>query len=252
MQRPFFGSILAYSSAVLSIAGIAFYCVSRIAYSLYYGHYGISPEDVGVSFQGLLTQEASAINVILLAAVTATFLRAGWLINSARLGEAQIETRIEAASADRDLLIRAIASNAVVDPAAAKRDLARLDGAIKELEKERATAVASGDRGKRTGMRWFAVGLLIFSLWGTGIITEAAVSPTGPRASQWFDPLQIDVMEVTALNSPELATTKPDVGSTHINSLLFLGANGVSYVLYDKPVRSIWLAPERFDRLVLH
>ena len=162
MQRPFFGSVLGYSSAVLTIAALAFYCVARIAFSLYYGHYGVSPESVGVTFQGLLIQEASALNVALLVVVAAIFLRAGWLVNNAELDANQIRQMIDTAQAERETQIRSIASNAATDVSAQRRQLLRLESQLKELAAEQAHAVQSGHRITRQGGRWFAAGLADF------------------------------------------------------------------------------------------
>jgi hypothetical protein len=250
-QRPFFGSVLGYSSAVLTIAGLAFYCIARIAYSLYYGHYGVSPESVGITFQGLLVQEASALNVVLLVVVAAIFLRAGWLTNNAELGTNQVQQKIDAATAERDLLIRSIASNATTDTNAQRRNLIRVENVIRDLEAEQTAAAQSDRRTARQGARWFAVGLLIFALWGAGIITEAAVSSTGPRVGAWFDPLQIDVLSVTALSTSAGSGDTAGAKDVPSRSLLFLGSDGSHDVLYDSLSRGVWLVPERSSSLDL-
>jgi hypothetical protein len=250
MKKPFFSSVLGYSSAVLTIAGLTFYCIARIAYSIYYGHYGVSPEAVGVTFQSLLIQEAAPVNVVLLATVTAILLRSGWLINSADLDELETRHRIDTAVSEQDLLIRSIGSGVVSDRDAELRNLERVKGRLANLESERSAAAEGSRLIKHRGMRWLAAGLLIFALWGTGMITEALVTPTGPRASQWFDPLQVDVVSVTSLRL--LETPYDNIGKdVQIKSPLFLGASDMNYVLYDQDGGTIWLIPERLATLSL-
>jgi hypothetical protein len=250
-QRPFFSSVLGYSSAVLTIAALAFYCVARIAYSLYYGHYGVSPESVGITFQGLLVQEASALNVALLVVVAAIFLRAGWLINNAELGTNQIQRQIDAASAERDMLIRSIEANATTDTNAQRRNLIRVESVIRDLEAEQTVAAQSDRHTARQGRRWFAAGLLIFALWGTGIITEAAVTSAGPRVGAWFDPLQIDVLSVTGLSTSAESGNPPADKDAQGASLLFLGSDSSHDLLYDPATKNVWLLPETSSRLDL-
>lgn len=250
-QRPFFSSVLGYSSAVLTIAGLAFYCVARIAFSLYYSHYGVSPESVGITFQGLLVQEASALNVALLVVVAAIFLRAGWLTNNADLSTNQIQRKIDVASAERDMLIRSIASNATTDINAQRRNLIRVESVLRDLEAAQ-TAAAQSDRGTaRQGARWFAAGLLIFALWGAAITTEAAVTSAGPRVGAWFDPLQIDVLSVTALGTSAGSGDAAGAKDVPGKKLLFLGSDGSHDVLYDSVTGSVWLVPEGSSSLDL-
>ena len=252
MRKPFFGSVLGYSSAVLAIAGLAFYCVARIAFSIYYEHYGVSPESVGITFQGLLAQEASVVNVVLLVIAAAFFLRAGWLINFADADELDRQRKLELATSERDLVIRSVASGAASDVNEERRNLARLQSAIKDLESERTLTVRGGLRIRRRGVRWLVVGLLIFGLWGAGIITEAMMASTGQRTGQWFDPLQIDVLSVTTVRplgaSSSSSSLADDAGT---GSLLFLGTSDTNYVLYDRNDTAIWLVPERSATLAL-
>ncbi len=251
MNKPFFSSVLGYSSAVLTIAGLAFYCVSRIAYSVYYGHYDASPESVGITFQGLLTQEASAVNLGLLIIVTVLFLRSGWLVNFADLDELKAQQKMNAVTSDRELMIRSIDSGAIPDRNVALRDLEKMKGTLADLEGARSRAAENTRLMRRRGLQWLAAGLLIFGLWGAGMITEAAVAPTSPRASQWFDPLQIDVLSVTSLRLSETQYDTSLIKGIQLKSPLFLGTDDMNYVLYDRNDSSIWLIPERFATLTL-
>ena len=92
-------------------------------------------------------------------------------------------------------------------------------------------------------------GLLIFALWGAGIITEAGVTSAGPRVGQWFDPLQIDVLTVTALSTAAGPAGTPGTKDAPSQPLLFLGSDDSNYVFYDQAARTVWLVPERSSSL---
>jgi hypothetical protein len=54
---------------VLAVLGLVFYAVLRIAYSVFYNDFGLSPDDLGLSYVDLLVQSAVGTSVLLLVVV---------------------------------------------------------------------------------------------------------------------------------------------------------------------------------------
>src|ERR1035438_7849935 len=158
-RQPFFVSIAAYSSAVISVAGIAFFCVARASYSIYYGHYGISSDVIGGGFQDVLIRETSVFNIALLAIVTAVMLRGGWLLNGSSSRASEVEDAIGRGKVERDVVARSVASSAAVDLAEAKRNLARLEMGERSLVGQLSAAKAADRRVRRIALRWLSVGV---------------------------------------------------------------------------------------------
>lgn len=251
MPKPFFASVVGYSSAVLSVAGLAAFCVVRIAYTLYYAHYGVSPDAIGLGFQALLAQEASAVNVVLLVAVIAILLRAGWLINGSETRVWRIDDEISKISADREFIIQSTASPASMDVEADKRALVRMERRIRDLEAGRSEAKGADKRVRRAGLRWLAVALTAFVVWAAVLIAEASVSSTGPRSAEWYDPLQVDVVHVTALTFDQgfaAGAKAADSGQ----ALLFLGSDDNDFVLYSQASGKLLFIPDDSVEMATH
>ncbi|MFD0744542.1 hypothetical protein ACFQ1L_24040 [Phytohabitans flavus] len=67
--------ILTHWSAITGVAGLAFYCVLRISYSVYFAHYGITPETVGLGFAEILAVSVAPANAVLLVVILALMLK---------------------------------------------------------------------------------------------------------------------------------------------------------------------------------
>jgi hypothetical protein len=243
-RRPFFSSVLAYSSAVLGIAGLAFFCIIRVAYSVYYGHYGVSPEMLGLNLQTLLIQEASPINVVLLAMVVCVLLRGGWLFSNRHANQEKIQEELDKTAADSGRMVAFIGSGSATDVEAARREAARLEGHRRALS-EKSLAAREGDRlVERKGIIWLSAALLLFALWSIAIIMEASLTPTGVREAQWFDPLQISVLSVTGVSSNAgQARWAFSITNGNGQRWLYLGSGGADVFFYDQVNRQLLAVP---------
>ncbi|MGZ4234262.1 MAG: hypothetical protein ACXVUE_08205 [Solirubrobacteraceae bacterium] len=56
----------------LALLGLLFYAVLRVAYSVFYNRFGLSPDDLGLSYVDLLVQSAVGTSVLLLLVVAGT------------------------------------------------------------------------------------------------------------------------------------------------------------------------------------
>lgn len=244
VPRPFFASVVGYSSAVLSVAGLAAFCLVRIAYSIYYGHYGVSPDTIGLGFQALLAQEASAVNVSLLVVVIAMLMKAGWLINGSGHGGWRIEDEITKLEAEREFLLRSLASPASPSVESDRRTLVGVESRKRDLETELPEAQKFGQAMRKAGIRWVVAALIVFTIWAAALIVEASVSSGGARSAQWYDPLQIEVMQVKTLTFDDglRASTKAALGDP--GQILFLGLDDNDFVLYDLADGRVLFVPD--------
>lgn len=60
--------------AVLAVLGLLFYAVLRIAYSVFYGRFGLSPDDLGLGYVELLLQSIVGTSIVLVVALAGAFV----------------------------------------------------------------------------------------------------------------------------------------------------------------------------------
>jgi hypothetical protein len=60
--------------AVFAVLGLLFYAVLRIATSVFYGRFGLSPDDLGLGYVELLVQSVVGTSIVLVVALAAAFL----------------------------------------------------------------------------------------------------------------------------------------------------------------------------------
>src|SRR5262245_29879349 len=59
--------------AALAVLGLLFYAVLRIAYSVFYERFGLSPDDLGLGYVDLLVQSVVGTSIVLVVALAAAF-----------------------------------------------------------------------------------------------------------------------------------------------------------------------------------
>src|SRR5436309_386329 len=60
--------------AVLAVLGLLFYAILRIAYSAFYGRFGLSPDDLGLGYVDLLVQSMVGTSIVLVVALAGAFV----------------------------------------------------------------------------------------------------------------------------------------------------------------------------------
>jgi hypothetical protein len=245
VRKPFFVSVLAYTSAVLALGGVAFFCVSRMGYEIYYQHYGVSPETIGLASEGLIAHEASALNVALLVLICIFALRGGWMLNNSHWDTDRLAEEVGRVKSERDVVMHSIAAGAIVDVDAARRNVVYLNGEVSSLEGRQELACQNDALRRSRGLRWFGVAITVFGLWTASVIAEASASGPAPRSAEWFDPLQVSVLRVRSMAAVTSGASGIGLWRVHDGgNLLLLGASSGTWILYSVPHGTLEMIPQ--------
>ncbi|MFD0744543.1 hypothetical protein ACFQ1L_24045 [Phytohabitans flavus] len=128
-----------------------------------------------------------------------------------------------------------LSSNAVTQPEATRRTLARMEARRAALSADLSTVEVRRGAMERTGRRWMAAAGLCFLVWSGVLLVEAATLSPGPRQSAWYDPLQVNVEQVVLADDPQGVTAqlRASLGGQPA-ALLLLGRSDGQTILFDQ------------------
>jgi hypothetical protein len=243
-------SFLANAAAVLTLIGIAIFCVLQTANAIFYSHFGVSAEALSVGLAETLSRQASPTNVVALILVVALALIGTRLIASSKSEVNNIRRSIGESKDEISQAHATICAVRNLDAEAERRKLTTSVARRELLETQLKHARVAAAPSVRNGILYLVAAGLVFLVWSTIILASAALSTAEARDVSWYDLFRVGVDRAAVLDTGAAMPSRARAPVLHAD-WLFLGTTGTNVVLYDIRSERVAILPESAVGLVV-